>query len=191
MDEPRRVVGTENAVRIDAQVTGDEVRPGAAIPITYEITNQRSTAIAVADLVPETSYDHDTRTFTVNIGSEVPGNELVPRLVRIAPGEKKAFSTVARVNSVMMPRTLNPRAAVQPAEFRLKLNFLGDTAPFERLIGLKENAIADSRLADELFPLWLDRNEVVYTNAVPMRWGARRETTPAEQRMPGRRRGGI
>jgi hypothetical protein len=191
MTEPRRIVGTENSVRVDAQVTGEEVGPGAQIPITYEITNQRSTAIAVADLVPETSYDRDSHTFTVSIGSEVPGNQLVPRLVAIAPGEKKTFSTVARLVSVLPPRGADPRVNMQPAEFRLKLNFLGDTAPFQKLIGLKENAIADSKLADELFPLWLERNEVVYTNAVPMRWGARPRESAAEQRIPARRRGGM
>jgi hypothetical protein len=185
MAEPRRIVGTENSVRVDAQVTGEAVFPGAQIPVTYEITNQRSTAIAIAELIPETSYDAETRMFTVQIGAEVPGNETLPRLVEIAAGEKKTFSTIARLSGVFPPRSADPREATRPAEFRLKVNFLGDTHPFRQLIGIKETAVADAKLADELFPIWLERNEAVYTNTIPMRWmanGARRGVSPVEQR---------
>ncbi|HEY0157060.1 MAG TPA: hypothetical protein VGF28_07185 [Thermoanaerobaculia bacterium] len=174
MEEPRRIVGTENSVRVDAQVIGDEARPGAQIPITYEVTNQRATAIAIAELVPYTSYDAESHTFTVNVGSEVPGNEMLPRLVEIGPGEKKTFTAAARVHF-----TQPPGASVKaspPAELRLKLNFLSDTAPFRQLIGIKERAIADRALADQLFPLWLERNEIVTTNSIPMRLLARQRS---------------
>ncbi|HEX8251730.1 MAG TPA: hypothetical protein VF846_01180 [Thermoanaerobaculia bacterium] len=165
MDEPRRIVGTENSVRVDAQVAAEEARPGAQIPITYEVTNLRSTPIAIAEMVPETSYDAEANTITVSIGSEVPGNQLLPRLIEIPPGGKKSFSTAARLQYVVPPTaSLRP----PPAAFRLKVNFLGDTAPFRQLIGMKENAISDPQLADTLFPLWLERNEVVYTNSIPM-----------------------
>jgi hypothetical protein len=171
MAEPRRIVGTQDSVRIDAQVSADQVSPGAHIPITYEITNQRATPIAVAELLPDTSYDAESHTFTVSIGSEVPGNTMLPRLVVIEPGEKKTFSTMARVLYVSPPRS--DLQSLAPAGFRLKLNFLGDPEPFRELIGIKEVAVADAKLADRLFPLWLERNEVVYTNAIPMRWASR------------------
>jgi hypothetical protein len=190
MAEPRRIVGTENSVRVDAQVSADQVAPGSYIPITYEITNQRETAIAVAELVPETTYDPESRMFTVNIGSEVPGNELLPRLVSIAPGEKKSFTALARVIYVRAPRQADAQLGTEAAEFRLKVNFLGDTEPFRQLIGIKEVAVTDPKLADTLFPLWLERNEVVYTNAIPMRWAARTRDSgdASERRAPGRRR---
>ena len=190
MAEPRRIVGTENSVRVDAQVSADQVAPGSYIPITYEITNQRETAIAVAELLPETTYDPDSHMFTVSIGSEVPGNELLPRLVSIAPGEKKSFSTLARVIYVRTPRQVDSQLGAEAANFRLKLNFLGDTEPFRELIGIKEVAVTDPKLADALFPLWLERNEVVYTNAIPMRWAPRsRDSGDAtERRAPARRR---
>lgn len=174
MDEPRRIVGTENNVRVDAQVIGDEARPGAHIPITYEVTNLRSTSIAIAELVPETSYDRETHTFTVNVGSEVPGNESLPRLVEIRPGEKKTFTIAARTHFIVPPGS--GVSAPPPAGLRLKVNFLGDVAPFRQLIGISEVAVVDRQLADRLFPLWLERNEIVYTNAIPMRLLARQRS---------------
>lgn len=189
MSEPRRIVGTENAVRVDAQVTGENAQPGAQIPIAYEITNQRDTPIAVADLVPETSYDAETQTFTVTIGSEVPGNELLPRLIVIEPGQKKSFSTVARLFA-LPPRQSNPLRPTPSANLRLRVNFLGNVEPFRELIGIQENAVADAKRADELFPLWLEANEVIYTNAIPMRWQARSRdsATSATERLPRRGR---
>ena len=193
MAEPRRIVGTENSVRVDAQVSAEHVSPGAQIPITYEITNQRETAIAIAELIPETSYDAETRMFTVSIGSEVPGNTLLPRLIRIEPGEKRSFSALARLHYITPARMADPAVRSAPAGFRLKLNFLGDTEPFRELIGIKEVAVSDAKLADQLFPIWLESNEVVYTNAIPMRWVARTRAEIGDQperRTPTRRRGG-
>lgn len=190
MAEPRRVVGTENAVRVDAQVIGEEVRSGSHIPITYVITNQRPTPIAIADLIPETTFDEESYTFTVNIGAEIPGNALLPRLVTVAPGEKKTFSTKARMQFIRKPQSLDPRTHRQAA-FRIKVNFLGDTAPFRQLLDIKENAVADPKLADALFPVWLEKNEVVYTNAIPMKWGAREDAVSPAERRPTRRPRGF
>jgi hypothetical protein len=179
----RRVVGTDNDVRIDGEIYGDQLSMSATIPLKYDITNRRQAPIAIADLTPETTYDAETQTVTVSIGSEVPGASLLPRLISIAPGEKKTFSTVARVN-LLMP-TGSPTMRV-PSAMRLKVNFLDDINQFERLIALKENALHDPTLADELFPKWLERNETVYTNPLPMRWiGA----PPEDAMSPGRRRG--
>ncbi|HVR41546.1 MAG TPA: hypothetical protein VMU84_20795, partial [Thermoanaerobaculia bacterium] len=102
LNEPRRVVGTENRVRVDAEVYGDRLSTNAALTIKYDITNERENPIAVADIVPETTYDDETQTVTIGIGSEVPGNQLLPRLVSVAPGEKKSFQVIARVN-LMFP----------------------------------------------------------------------------------------
>jgi hypothetical protein len=179
MDEPRRVVGTESSVRVDAQITGDEARPGATIAITYEITNQRPAPIAIADLVPETSFDAEARLITVTVGAEVPGNATLPRLIAIQPGEKKTFTTAARLrfalpqNSVAFLRTT-------PVELRLRVNFLGDTSGFEQLIGIKENGVVDPALADALFASWLERNEIVATSTVPLRWLPRRSDAPSD-----------
>ena len=188
MDEPRRVVGTEDAVRVDAEINGDQISAGTPVLITYAITNNRTTPIAVADIVPETTFDRETATITIGIGSEVPGESLLPRLISIKPGEKKTFSTTARLGFVV-PRvaSADPDAPRPAALLRLKVNFLGDTAPFAELLDIPEKAVADSKRADELFPLWIERNEAVYTNTVPMHWtGFAATDTP----VPARRRRG-
>lgn len=187
LDAPRSVVGAEDGVRVDAQILEENIAPGGRVPITWEITNQRSTPIAVADLIPETSYDSESNAFTVTIGAEVPGNELLPRLIEIGPGQKKAFSGTASVRFITPPRPANPLEPRSSPTLRLRVNFLGDVEPFRQLVGLSENALADAKLADTLFPLWLEANEAVFTNAVPMRWGGRRTDAPPPSE--GRRRG--
>jgi hypothetical protein len=190
MDEPRRVVGTENQVRLDAEVYADTLAPAQTLTFKYEITNNRPTAIAVADLIPETSYDPETQVVTLSIGSEVPGAQLLPRLLLINSGEKKSFATTAHVNIGVSPmRTPWTRF---PNALQLKLNFLGETKPFEMLIGIPERAVANAKLADELFPKWTERNEVLYANPLPMRWaGVADNDAAADSTTPRtRRRGG-
>jgi len=183
MNEPRRIVGTENDVRVDAQIFGEKLGASTSIPLKYDVTNDRSEAIAIADLIPEATYDPDTQTVTVSIGAEVPGAELLPRLIAIAPGEKKSFSTVARVN-ILVARAVTPNSRF-PNALRLKINFLSDTAQFRELIAMPERAMYNPKLADQLFPTWLEKNETVYTNTVPMRWMFEPEADPPTA---GRRR---
>jgi hypothetical protein len=171
-------------VRVDAQIFGERLTSSSSIRLKYDITNERNTPIAVADLIPETTYDPETQTVTVSIGSEVPGAQLLPRLVSIAPGEKKSFSTVARVN-IIMGNSVTPLTRF-PNALRVKVNFLNETEQFKQLIAIPERAIHDPKLADELFPKWLEKNETLYTNALPMRWGV---DTPPEGPMIPRRRG--
>ena len=180
------MVGTESAVRVDAEITDDQ-RAGFPLAITYEITNQRDTAIAVADILPDTTWDGETRMLTVSIGSEVPGTTMLPRLIRIGPGEKKSFTTTARVGRIIPSASADPRAD-NTTFMRLKVNFLGgDTSPFAELMTMEAKGTADRKRADELFPLWLEQNEVVYTNAVPVRL----QTGPTEaDGVVRRRRGG-
>jgi len=188
MNEPRRLVGTESDVRVDAEIIGDVLSPSARIPIKYEITNNRATAIAFADLVPDSNYDADTQTLTVSLGAEVPGEHLLPRLLLIMPGEKKSFATNAAVK-VVMPGGASPFVRL-PNAMRVKLNFLGDPKPFAKLINIPERAVNDPQLANELFPKWVEGVETVYTNALPMRWagsGIALDDVPTEQ--PRRSRG--
>jgi hypothetical protein len=190
MKEPRRMVGTENNVRVDAEIYGEDMIQGASIAIKYEITNQRATPILIADLIAQSNYDPETRTVTVDIGSEIPGEELLPRLLSIPAGERRSFNTGAHINVHMPPNSRLPK----PHALQLRVNFLGDPAPFLKLVDIPERAVHDKKLADELFPKWVEVTETVTTNALPMRWQGPRATGIEESpQAPNRRRrpGGI
>lgn len=186
MKEPRRVVGTENGVRVDAEVYGDSLGPNVSLPLKYDVTNQRGDTILIADLLPQANYDPETRMVTVAIGTEIPGEEFLPRLIPIHSGEKKTFQAgvhvviVATVSTPWIPR---------PNALRLKINFLGgDSKPFEQLVSIPEKAVRDPKLANALFTTWVERNESVMTNTLPMRWSTDVVSeTPAAP--IGRRRG--
>ncbi len=188
MKEPRRMVGTENNVRVDAEIYGEDLIQGASLAIKYDITNQRSSAILIADLVPQTNYDPDTRTVTIDIGSEIPGEEFLPRLISIPSGDRRSFRAGAHIR---IPTPPNSPWSPKPRALQLRVNFLGESQPFIKLIDIPERAVRDPQLAAELFPKWVEGNETVTTNALPMRWQGPRpsgiEDTPSA---PRRRRGG-
>jgi hypothetical protein len=185
MKEARRVVGTENGVRVDAEVFGDKLTPNMSLAVKYDITNQRANQILVADILPQANYDPETHTVTVNIGTEIPGEQFLPRLIPIQSGEKKSFST--GVHLVITANPVNPWQA-RPNALRLKINFLGDARSFEKLISIPERAVHDPQLAEQLFPKWLERNESVTTNTLPMRWTAVNADEPAPVTAPRRGR---
>jgi len=173
--QERRIIGTENGLRVEAYVNGDTFKD-TNIAVNYDIINDRTTPVAVAELMPISTYDPDLRTVTLEIGSEVPGQDLLPRLLVIAPGSKMSFTAAARVN-VISP---GEGVTLPPSSFRVKVNFLGDTKPFEQLIGIPERMIHDPELANKLFPQWLERNEIVITNTLPMHWAG-----PSRDGQPG------
>lgn len=167
LDEPRRILGTQADVRVDAQVFAEKVGTGSGVRVIWEIDNQRPDPIAVADLLPAVTYDESARTIVINVGSEVPGNEMLPRLIRVESGERKTFEGLAKIALRMPPP--GPFSAT-PRYLQLKLNFLSQVAPFQSLIGIPEVAVRDPGKADELFTAWVEANETVLTNAIPIEW---------------------
>jgi len=188
MKEPRRMVGTENNVRVDAEIYGDSMIQGSTLALKYDITNERQTPILIADLIPQTTYDPETRMVTVDIGSEIPGEEFLPRLISIPSGGRRSFKNGVHINIL---GALNAPSAPKPRALQLRVNFLGDTAPFVKLIDIPEKAVRDRDLAAQLFPKWVERSETVTTNSLPMHWQGPRPTGIEEspqQSQPGRRR---
>jgi hypothetical protein len=183
--EGRKLVGTENGVRVDAEVLADHVVAGTAITIRYTLTNGRPNPIAVADIMAVTTYDPETRILTVNIGSEVPGQQTLPRLIQLSSGETRDFTIGANTS---FPAG-GARGAAIPHELRLKLNFLGNVQPFAMLVNIPEKAVVDPKLADELFPKWIEGTESVITNSLPVHWAPRADDPASADspRLPRRR----
>ena len=186
--EGRKLVGTENDVRVDAEVLADHVVAGMPITIRYTLTNGRPNPIAIADIVAVTTYDSESRVLTVNVGSEVPGQQMLPRLIQLNSGEKREFTIGASTNFPASGGTRGPVAP--PHELRLKVNFLGNVQPFSMLVNMAERALVDPKLADELFAKWIEGTESVITNSLPVHW-APRPDDPASADSPRvpRRRG--
>ena len=169
MDDPRRTVGREDNVRVDAQLVQDTVSPGSPIGITYQIENFSSAAVAVADKVSDASYDPDSRTITVSIGSEVPSDGKMPRVVTVGPGEKKVFRTgvTPSLGAAASRSSLAPPRYVQ-----IKVTILRNLAPFAQLIA-RQSGTAQA-LPDDLYDRWFESNDTIFLNAVPVRFSVRR-----------------
>ena len=58
----------------------------------------------------------------------------------------------------------------RPNGVRIRLNFLDDITTFSKLIEIPEKAIYDPKMASDLFQKWVENNESVVTNTLPMRW---------------------
>src|SRR5262249_50300431 len=134
-------------------------------------------------------YDPETLTVTVDIGSEIPGEQFLPRLISIPSGGRKSFSGAAHVSILHNP-SATPFAP-RPSALRVRVNFLRNTTAFARVIDIPEKAVHDPTLAASIFTKWVEQNETVVTNTLPMRW---RGTPVIEEGpsapAPRRRRGG-
>jgi hypothetical protein len=163
MDDPRRALGREDDVRIDAQLVNDTLTPGGPIAVKFQIQNLTAQPIAIADKLATASYDTDTRTVTLSIGSETP-QEMMPHVVIIAPQEKKILqaSAVPSLNAAAM-RT---RLGGTPRYVQLKVSILRDLAPFRALI--EKQAQGAQPLPDALFDQWFESNDTIALNSVPV-----------------------
>lgn len=169
MEDPRRVVGREDDVRIDAQLVQDTVSPGSPIGITYQIQNFTKSPVAVAHKVMDASYDMETRTITLAVGAEVPVDGNMPQIVVIAPGEKKVFRAGAtpayNVAAMRIGGSL-------PGYVQVKVSILRDLAPFAK-------TASGQTLTDAQFDSWFEANDTIFLNTVPVRFSPRRNVFDA------------
>ncbi|HEU4887990.1 MAG TPA: hypothetical protein VFV49_08900 [Thermoanaerobaculia bacterium] len=188
MNDPRRTVGREGDVRIDAQLVQDTVSPGSPIAVTWQIENLSATPVAVADKVADATYDADSRTITLSIGSEVPQDGKMPHVVTIAPGEKRLFRTGA---TPALAGAAARTSLAAPRFVQVKVSILRDLAPFAQLIAAQSESRqprAAQPLSDELFDQWFESNDTIFLNTVPVRFSARRGMAgfaSADQRASG------
>lgn len=172
MDDPRRVVGREDDVRVDAQLLQDTVAPGSPIGVTYQIQNLSAAPVAIADRVTTATYDADSRTITVAIGAEVPNDGRMPHVITIAPGEKKLFRTGA--TPALAGASIRASMA-EPRYVQVKVSLLRDLAPFAQLIASQPAAphATGVMLTDSLFDQWFESNDTIFLNSVPVRYSPR------------------
>ena len=166
MNAPHRALGREDDVRVDAQIAEPNLSPGSPIGVVYQIQNFTSAPVAVADRVSDASYDADTRTITLAIGSEVPPDGNLPHLVVIPAGEKLVLRTAATplINSAAFRSSL----VQTPRYLRIKVAILRDLSPYAALI--REQSRVPQRLSDELFERWFESNDTIFLNSVPVQY---------------------
>lgn len=165
LKEMKSAVGTDDNVKVEAHLYAGDVNPSSVVQIICTVQNERPDPILVADLNTQTDYDPDSRTITVTLGSEIPINNSVSKLVRVDPGQTREFKKGARMN--VFPATQSRMMPV-PMFVRLKVNFLGAIQPFLSLLTGKADMQAAAR---QIFPAWIEHNEAIETNTIPIRWG--------------------
>lgn len=170
MTDPRRALGREDDVRIDAQLATDTLSQGAPISITWQIQNFTESPVAVATKVVDTSYDAESRTITVAIGSEVPDGGKMPQMIVVAPGEKKVFQ--AGVMLAISPAAFRASGGV-PRLMQVKVSILRDLVPFAAMIAKQNPALAAQTLSDALFEQWFESTDTIYLNTLPVQWSRR------------------
>jgi hypothetical protein len=177
MDDPRRALGREDDVRVDAQLLNEMVSSGSPIGVTYQIQNLSKEPIAVAEKRCEATYDPDTQIITVSLGAEVPGDGAMPRMAIVKPGEKKTFS-VGVILRATIP-SVRRIGQVYPRLLQMKVNVLRDLKPFEDALRRQQQAQqpANIPLSEEQFVTWLEGNDAIFLNAIPIRYNPARQNS--------------
>lgn len=181
MENPHRALGREGDIRVDAELVLPVVSPGTPIAVRYQVQNFSGTSVALADRVSDASYDADTRTITVGIGSEVPPDGNLPHIVLISPGEKKVFRAAA--TPMLNAAAIRRSAASAPRFVQIKVAIIRDVQPFVSLIERQQRG--PQRFPDELFDAWFESTETILLNSVPVEWKPIR-TLDAEDRSAAR-----
>lgn len=173
MNEAHRAVGRQDDVRVDAQLVTDVISPGTPIGVTYQIHNLTDSSVAVAEKVCAASFDVDSQTITLSVGSEIPLDGEMPPMAVIGPGEKKTFTagaTVGRIGGAV--RSARPIARY----LQIKVSVLRDLVPFRALLERQkqQRQPAPMPLDDAQFEKWLEGNDTILLNTLPIRFEPRR-----------------
>lgn len=167
MEDPKRSLGRAGDVRVDAQLVRDTVSPGAPIGITYQIQNFSNAPVAVAAKVSDASYDGDTRTITLAVGSEVPPDGNMPQMIVIPPGEKKVLQAAATPK--LSAQAMRAQLGLAPRFVQVKVAIMRDVEPFAKLIASQDGR-TKRRLSDDLFEKWFECSDTIFLNSVPVQF---------------------
>jgi hypothetical protein len=167
-NDPRRALGREGDIRVDAELAQDAVSPNSPITVTYQIQNLSKAVIAVADKVADTDFDLESLTVTLAIGAEIPPGTQMPHLVTINPGEKRVLTACALLH-VVVPNVRTRWTAV-PRYVQVKVTVLRDVTPFATLIEQQTRSAAHVALPNSMFDRWVEASDSILLNAIPVYW---------------------
>jgi hypothetical protein len=176
MNDPKRALALDDDIRIDAQLADDSIGSGSTVNITFQVQNNSRQAVALATKVCDSSFDPDSQTVTISIGAEIPTGPTMPHLSVIKSGEKRTFTAIGTVH-VVLPTARLPFIAY-PRYVQVKVNVIRDIEPFAALISQQREA-AQPPLPDSLFETWVENNDAIFLNAIPVHWKQGR--SPADQ----------
>jgi hypothetical protein len=169
MKDPRRALGREDDVRIDAQLFQDTLQSNGPITITYQVENLSNAPIAIADRMMEVDFDPADAMVTFSIGAEALTSKTLPHLVVIAPSEKKTFKAGGTVHGVQNGR--GPFAVV-PRAVQIRVNVLRDISAFRDAIAAQQQPNAVVAVTNEMFDRWIDANDSIDLNSLPVMWSS-------------------
>jgi hypothetical protein len=181
--DPRRALGREDDIKVDAEILQETLSPGSPISVTYQVENLTAAPIAIADKIADATFDADSQTITVSIGAEIPQGTAMPHLIVIAPGKTQAFRIGASAQ-VLVPNAKSPWAHV-PRFVQITVNVLRDLKPFAKLIEQQTKSAAAPPLPNELFDTWVASVSSVELNVLPVRWTNERQSVTAEMTRAG------
>lgn len=176
--DPRRALGREDDIKVDAQMLQETLSAGSPISVTYQIENLTASPIAIADKVADATFDADSQTITFSIGAEIPQGAAMPHLTVIAPGQTHAFRIGASAQ-VLVANAKSPWAHV-PRFVQIVVNVLRDVKPFAKLIAQQTQSAAAPPLPNDLFDTWVDSVSSVELNVLPVRWSNEQHGPTAE-----------
>ena len=166
--DPRRALGREGDIRVDAELAQDAVSPSSPITVTYQIQNLSKAVVAVADKITDTDFDLDSLTVTLAIGAEIPPGTQMPHLVTINPGEKRVLTAGALLH-VVVPNVRTRWTAV-PRYVQVKVTVLRDVAPFATFIEQQTRSAAPVALPNSMFDRWVEASDSIFLNTIPVYW---------------------
>jgi hypothetical protein len=191
MSDPKRALALDDDIRIDAQLGDDTIGSGSTVNVTFQVQNNTRQPVALATKICDSSYDPESQTVTVSIGAEIPTGSTMPHLSVIKSGETRTFTAIAPVQ-VVLPAVRSPFIAY-PRYVQVKVSVLRDIEPFAALIAQQRDT-AQPPLPDTLFETWIQNNDAIFLNAIPVQWKSGRspvEQNGADVATPARLAGGT